>query len=100
MHGTSGRTSYTIKEKKTILPYFLYKLLSNMKIKLPVKKTWEYVTGTRRTVLKNYEGGFYGSNAFRQQYHDFFKNKLHKGETIYYEIVGYVNKKSNNNARV
>ena len=48
-----------------------------------------YVSGTRRVVLDNYEGGFYGSNAFREQHSKFFEGKLWKGETIYYEVVGF-----------
>jgi len=89
MHGTSQRTSYTIKEQKIVLPSFIHKLLTILKIKLKNKTSWEYVTGTRRVVLKDYNGGFYGSNAFRQQWHDYFKGKLNKGESIYYEVVGY-----------
>ena len=50
---------------------------------------WGIVSGTRRTVLDTFEGGFYGSNEFRKQYHDFFDGKLWKGETVYYEIVGF-----------
>lgn len=83
MHGTSQRTSYTIKEKDSIFT----KMASWLKIKLA--KTWEYVTGTRRVVLKNFKGGFYGSDAFRKKWHDFFDGKLQKGETVYYEVVGY-----------
>jgi len=90
-HGTSGRSSYTIKEKKKLLPYWLYKALKIIKINISNKKSWDYVTGTRRVVLKNYDGGFYGNDNFRKEWHDFFVDKLHKGETIYYEIVGYVN---------
>ena len=48
-----------------------------------------YVSGTRRVVLDNYEGGFYGSNAFREQHSKFFEGKLWKGETIYYEVVSF-----------
>ena len=48
-----------------------------------------YVSGTRRVVLDNYEGGFYGSNAFREQHSKFFEGKLWKGEEIYYEVVGF-----------
>ena len=48
-----------------------------------------YVSGTRRVVLDNYEGGFYGSNAFREQHSKFFEGKLWKGETVYYEVVGF-----------
>ena len=39
--------------------------------------------------MDTFEGGFYGSNEFRKQYHDFFEGKLWKGETVYYEIVGF-----------
>ena len=61
---------------------------------MPIKKTWEYVSGTRRVILNTFDGGYYGSNAFRKQWHDIFVDKLHKGETAYYEIVGYVNNNS------
>ena len=50
---------------------------------------WGYVTGTRRVVLDTYDGGFYGSNAFREQHAKVFEGKLHKGETVYYEVVGF-----------
>jgi hypothetical protein len=86
LHGTSQRTSYTVKEEKKL--GFWAKLF-----KLKPKKTWDYITGTRRVVLKNIsknnDGGFYGTNVFRKQWHDEFVGKLHKGETVYYEVVGY-----------
>ena len=50
---------------------------------------WGYVSGTRRTVLENYDGGFYGSNEFREQHSKIFEGKLWKGETVYYEVVGF-----------
>ncbi|MFQ3543438.1 hypothetical protein Q7A53_05080 [Halobacillus rhizosphaerae] len=82
MHGTSQRTSYAIKKKTS----FLNKLLKRFNIN---HKDWEHVTGTRNVTLKNFEGGYYGGNGFRQQWHDFFDNKLQKGESVYYEVVGY-----------
>lgn len=91
MHGTSQRTSYTIKEEKKIIPSWLYLILNKIGFKSKIKKTWELVTGTRRVVLKSYRGGFYGSNSFREQWHNFFDGKLRKGETVYYEVVGYTN---------
>jgi len=91
MHGTSGRTGHTVKEKKKLLPYWIYKILQKVNIKLSNKKSWDYISGTRRVILKNYDNGFYGNDNFRKEWHDFFIDKLHKGETIYYEIVGYVN---------
>ena len=48
-----------------------------------------YVSGTRRVVLENYEGGFYGNNEFREQHSKIFEGKLWKGETVYYEVVGF-----------
>jgi hypothetical protein len=39
--------------------------------------------------MEDFEGGFYGSNEFREQYHEYFKGKLWKGETVYYEVAGF-----------
>ena len=81
MHGTSGRTAYLPSAGKTKIQEFLYKFFPHYK----------YVTGTRRVVLESFEnGGYYGDNAFRLKYHNLLKGKLLKGETVYYEIVGYV----------
>jgi hypothetical protein len=81
LHGTSQRTSYTVEKKKR--PWLLSKL------GFKPKKSWKLVTGTRRVNLKSFEGGYYGDNSFRKQHHDFFEGKLQKGETVYYEVVGY-----------
>ena len=82
MHGTSGRTTLTLKESKT----FLGKLKKWLGI-----QEYELVSGTRRVVLDDYSGGFYGDNMFRKKFHDLLNDKLYKGITLYYEIVGYVN---------
>ena len=51
---------------------------------------WGYVTGTRRVVLNDYDdSGYYGSNEFRGPHAKAFEGKLWKGETVYYEVVGY-----------
>lgn len=85
MHGTSQRTGY--------LPMFKgYKrtLLDRIMRRdgTPIYE-YGYVSGTRRTVLNDWEGGFYGSNMFRKKHADFFEGKLHKGEEVYYEVVGF-----------
>ncbi|MBN3376234.1 2'-5' RNA ligase [Clostridium botulinum] len=92
MHGTSQRSSYTIKEKKRKTPYLIYKLLKFMNVNINTKRNWDNVTGTRRLIIKDYNKGFYGSNEFRKQYHDLFASRLRKGETVYYEVVGYTDK--------
>jgi len=42
-------------------------------------------------MLKNFDNGYYGNDLFRKTYHDYFIGKLHKGEEVFYEVVGYVN---------
>ena len=85
MHGTSMRTGY-LPVLKGYKRTFLDKIFHREG--KPIYK-YDYISGTRRTVLEDFEGGFYGSNAFRKQHHDKFIGKLHKGEEIYYEVVGF-----------
>ena len=56
-----------------------------------MKTKYDVVSGTRRVVLENFDNGFYGNDKFREHYHNWFKDKLQKGEEVYYEVVGYVN---------
>ena len=85
MHGTSQRTGYlpTLKGYKRTLLDKLCRRPGN-----PVYD-WGYVSGTRRVVLDDFEGGYYGSNAFREQHSKLFEGRLRKGETVYYEVVGF-----------
>ena len=85
LHGTSARTSHT-KVFQGMKRTMWDKLLRREGTPI---YDWGYVSGTRRTVLDTFDGGFYGSNEFRKPYHDFFEGKLLKGETVYYEIVGF-----------
>ena len=85
MHGTSQRTGYlpVFKGYKRTFMDWLCRRQGN-----PIYD-WGYVSGTRRVVLENYEGGFYGDNQFREQHSKIFEGKLWKGETVYYEVVGF-----------
>lgn len=90
MHGTSGRSGYL--QKVVTEPYkgirkSIAKLLRKPTAK--VQRFYDYVCGTRRVVLASYDGGFYNNDDFRQAHHESFKGKLLKGETVYYEIVGF-----------
>ena len=85
MHGTSQRTGYLPVlqgYKRTLLDRILRREGT------PIYD-YGYVSGTRRVVLENYEGGFYGNNEFREQHSKTFEGKLWKGETVYYEVVGF-----------
>jgi hypothetical protein len=85
MHGTSQRTGYlpTLQGYKRTLWDKITR-----KAGAPVYD-WGGVSGTRRVVLEDYNGGFYGSNEFREQHSKVFDGKLMKGETVYYEVVGF-----------
>lgn len=105
MHGTSGRTGYLLVFQGYTSKFPLFNSLARLKTPPTGKAArklydiaishatpvydWGYVTGTRRVVLDNFEGGFYGDNTFREQHAKFFEGKLNKGETVYYEIVGF-----------
>ena len=85
MHGTSQRTGYlpVFKGYKRTFKDWLLRREGK-----PIYD-WGYVSGTRRTVLDNYDGGYYGSNEFREKHSKTFEGKLWKGETVYYEVVGF-----------
>ena len=90
LHGSSQRCSNAIQVIKKKRNPILKKLF---RLKDKETKAYRLVTGTRRVVLSNFdkEEGYYGSNAFRKPYHDFFKDKLPKGMEIFFEVVGWVN---------
>ena len=85
MHGTSQRTGH-LKVLKGYKKTLLDKVMR--RTGTPIYD-WGYVSGTRRVVLDTFDGGFYGSNQFREQHHNTFIGKLWKGETVYYEVVGF-----------
>lgn len=85
MHGTSQRTGY-LKVFKGMKRTFWDKIFHREGTPI---YDWGYVSGTRRTILNDFEGGFYGSNAFRETHARQFEGKLHKGETVYYEVVSF-----------
>lgn len=107
MHGTSQRTGFL----PVLMGYndspwcglrnawktFIYDTFGKMfKMEEPYEEhdgdpvyDYGYVSGTRRTVLEDYAGGYYGSNEFREQHSKVFEGKLWKGETVYYEVVGF-----------
>lgn len=87
MHGTSGRTA-----RLPVLKGYKRTLLDKI-LRREGTPIYEdgYVSGTRRVVLEDYSGGFYGDNSFREKHSKLFEGKLHEGETAYYEIVAFTN---------
>ena len=85
MHGTSQRTGFL-----PVLSGFRRTIWDKLfrRDGEPIY-TYDLVTGTRRTVINGEDGGFYGSHAFRMPHAELFRGKLWKGETVYYEVVGF-----------
>jgi hypothetical protein len=77
VHGTSAIVSHgKIKNKQSLIDRILHRN----------ETSWGYLFASR-TVVKNADGKFHDdlwSNVGQQ-----FVGKLHKGETVYYEIIGY-----------
>lgn len=102
MHGTSQRTGYlpTIQGYADSWPCRVGNILRHGMKRMgwyngedihngePIYD-YGYISGTRRVVLENYEGGFYGDNSFREPHSKIFEGKLWKGETAYYEVVSF-----------
>jgi len=90
-HGTSARTGYL----KRTLPLGKFKKLWNKLpwgAKFPTYK-WDYINGTRRVVLDpdadNWDHAYAGAERyFINKTH--FEGRLRQGETVYYEIVGFM----------
>lgn len=87
LHGTSFRVGNCLECTSAKRNWFARKILHRHD-KVTTKFTT--ISGTRRVILKSYDGGYYGNNAFRKKYNDFFADKLPKGMTVYGEIVGWV----------
>ena len=96
VHGTSQRSGHTMITEMADWKRVVNKLLHYNVFKPTVE--WKYVCGSRRVVLPDNIGQpesppdmWFGTDGsiMRAEAHQKFLNKLHKGETVYYEIVGY-----------
>ena len=89
MHGSSGRTMYAKinTSYKTRWQKFL--------ARFGFLKTseWKYISGSRRKILETSKNDLASKSDYRRVIHDMISNiGLRKGETLYYEIVGFTNK--------
>lgn len=81
LHGTSARSGYTLHEIR--LPS--WKRFINKYVKLFPTSEYKLVSGSRNVILNNTEN----DEKMRVACHKYFEGKLHKGEIVFYEIVGY-----------
>jgi hypothetical protein len=84
VHGTSGRYGYVRDE----LPKRWWERLLGCHFP---RYGWEYLMGTRRVIVGEASNpGFYGTDEFRYKAVEKLTDNLHKGEMVYFEIVGWV----------
>lgn len=85
MHGTSGRVSHALVERK--LPWY-ERWLKKLGVAIRTME-WQYIHGSRNVTFGGHAvEGFHGT-SFREKVLQRFVGLLHKGETVYFEIVGY-----------
>lgn len=92
-HGTSGRTGYLSLHKNLNLFQKLWnRTIGKLGLSFEEEK-YIYISGTRKVVLdpkRTIDTGYYSGKKFRINIHNKIKEAgLFKGETIFYEIVGY-----------
>jgi hypothetical protein len=88
LHGTSQRFSHTLTKEKI---KGIRKLVSKIFNFPDFEYKWVDIVGTRRVILdslEKMESGFHGA-TLRQKASQPFYGMLYKGETVYYEVVGY-----------
>lgn len=102
LHGTSGRASYaSIKVPmnifKKIILWVNSMIIHKMKLKLneATASRMDFVVGSRRTIKsiggteKENAKHYYESDLWTKAAKEHFEGKLYRGETVYFEIVGY-----------
>lgn len=85
IHNTSGRIGHVQMNR---LPTTIEKIAKFFGAKIDTK-TWEYLNGTRRVVLSENKGTQFHDPTIRDTALKLFQGNLRKGETAYFEIVGY-----------
>jgi hypothetical protein len=92
VHGTSGRYGHVYE---TYEPHWWTRTVRTLCNRLvgdrvkPKFTRWTHLNGSRNVLLEQSVGeGFYGTNDFRYRMTE--NLQLHKGEIVYFEIVGFV----------
>lgn len=90
LHGTAGRFAHTLE---TRVPTMFNRARAIVGAWVAGRKEdhryWTHLNGSRNVILEKSSGlGFYATNEFR--YNQTRDLELHKGEVLYFEIVGYV----------
>lgn len=98
VHGTSARCGYLpvdIKSEFSRIYLFFVGILEWIFGTTGIYEDYRFVVGSRRVVKSIGEesingDSYYDHDIWTQTALDNFEGKLHEGETVYYEIVGYL----------
>lgn len=85
VHGTSGRIGNVLSDRKLS---FIEKLAKLVGVKVN-EFEWGYLNGTRRVVIGESKGTQFHDPTIRDKAMKLFEGTLRKGETAYFEIVGF-----------
>ena len=85
LHGTSGRVAHVLIDRELTWKDKIAKFFG---IKV-AEQEWGYLNGTRRVVLEETSGTQYHDPTIREIAFNKFKDNRRKGETVYFEIVGF-----------
>jgi RNA ligase (TIGR02306 family) len=96
-HGTSQRYGYVLEQQEVPLSKTM-KVIDRVlrwfgkSVSKKVNSAWTHLNGTRNVILEEGKAGFYGdSEGFRWEVIKPFEGNLRKGETIFFEVVGFCN---------
>lgn len=85
LHGTSGRIGHVQVEREL---NWKDRLAKKLGVKVQ-ESEWKYMNGTRRVVLEETSGTQFHDPTIRDKAFKLFNGNLRKGETVFFEIVGY-----------
>jgi len=85
LHGTSGRIGHVQIERDLT---WLEKIAKRFGVQVQ-ENEWKYLNGTRRVVLEESSGTQFHDPTIRDKAFKLFDGNLRKGETVFFEIVGY-----------
>jgi hypothetical protein len=85
LHGTSGRIGHVQIERDLT---WLEKLVKRFGVRVQ-ETEWKYLNGTRRVVIEESTGLQFHDPTIRDKAFKLFEGNLRKGETVFFEIVGY-----------
>lgn len=93
LHGTSGRFGFVLDEIE--LPLTRWETIKSwfgVRVLPTVVEEFTNLLGTRNVILGKYSGAnYYGDEGFRHASVRALEGRLFKGESIYFELVGWTN---------